>query len=78
MHVYVAIEYKETAFAPAHVIKKMSIDKSSKKQMRVDLKTHTNIEIFEIREQEDGNIIITSYGQPINNRSEDDQVCIYD
>jgi hypothetical protein len=56
----------------------MSIDKSSKKQMHVGRKTHTNIEIFEIREQEDGNIIITSYGQPINNRSEDDQVCIYD
>jgi len=46
--------------------------------MRVDHKTHANIEIFDIEEQEDGNIIITSYGQPINNRSEDEQVCIYD
>jgi hypothetical protein len=50
----------------------MSINKSSKKQMHVDRKTHA------IEEQEDGNIVITSDGQPINKRSEDEQVCIYD
>jgi hypothetical protein len=56
----------------------MSIDESSNKHMYVDRKTPTNIENFDIEGQEDGNIVITSDGQPINNRSEDEQVCIYD
>jgi hypothetical protein len=56
----------------------MSIDKSSNKQMPMNRKAHANIETFELEEQQDGSNIITLDGQPINNRSEDEQVCIFD
>jgi hypothetical protein len=37
-----------------------------------------NIEYFEAEEQQEGNKVITFNGQTMNNRSADEQVCIYD
>jgi hypothetical protein len=50
----------------------MSADTSSSNQQRVNIKEHANIE-----RPEDDNHIITSYGQPISNIFEEEQVCIH-
>ncbi len=43
----------------------------------MDRKTHSNIETFEVEEQECGNNFITTDGQSINNRFQEQQICIY-
>jgi hypothetical protein len=56
----------------------MSIDNLSNTQTHMDREIHENIESFPVVEQEDSKNIVTSDDQPIHNRSEDEQVYIYD
>ncbi len=56
----------------------MPTDKSSNKQTSMNQISHANIETFAVEDQEVGSSIITSDRQHINNRSEEEQVCIYE
>jgi hypothetical protein len=77
-NIRVEIEYKENNICVCTHYNKMSIDKSSNKQTPMNRTLHANIETFEIEDQEVGSNIVTSDGQHINNRFEDEQVCIYE
>jgi hypothetical protein len=54
----------------------MSVQKSLEKQMYPDRKNHATTDTFQIDEQANSNDSYMFDGQPINNKTEEEQVCI--
>jgi hypothetical protein len=54
----------------------MSVNKSLEKQMYTDSKKHAKTDTFQIEEQANSSSAYTFNGQPINNSTEEEQVCI--
>jgi hypothetical protein len=54
----------------------MSVKKSLEKQMHTDRKKHVKTSTFQIEEQPNSSNAYTFNGQPINNSTEEEQVCI--
>ncbi len=46
--------------------------------MATSRKTDAKVQTFENEEQVAGNNVVTTYGQPIENKFTDGQVCIYE
>jgi hypothetical protein len=56
--------------------KKMSVQKSPEKQMHTDRKKLAKTDTIQIEEQANSSNAYTFNGQPINNSTEEEQVCI--
>jgi hypothetical protein len=57
--------------------KKMSVKNSSEKQMHADREKHAKTDTIQIEEQANSSNAYTFDGEPINNSTEVEQVCIY-